>query len=378
MLVTAGTGAHAVAAVAVQAVALQVTGIATVASTHLGTLRRGEASARAVVRSGAGARAAKGRRRSGAGLAVGEWLQLIGRSVAAGLSLATERRGGLGLESGRAAGKAVVHAAKAAAAPEARLATTLSGAASAVISKSGAETRIALGRGLVEGAGGRGVVVRRVRRDSVRLAVHAALAAVWTEAPLAVARVVLVVVRVAVVGVIVTRVLLTVRLRLRSRSSLLLLRLLGLAGRVRCVVAAVLGIGSTSSDAWLTLRVLAEVVALLGGVVATKAALLGGSTVGLALTALLLTELLAVVVVVRVPIVLTRGVVRRIFAGRRAEGSAGLLRLWLRGRCRKVIERRLRGGCLLRERILRLGSRCGILRSSLAVTAELRIRSRRS
>jgi hypothetical protein len=268
-----------------------------------------------------------------------------------------------------------MHATEAAAAAETRLTATLSRIASAVISEARAQTRVAVSRGLVKGAGGRSVVIRRVRRDSVRLAIHASLATVRTEASLTVSRVVLVIVRVAVVGMVVARVLLTVRLRLGSRSSLLLLLgLLGLASRVRSVVAAVLGIGSARSKAGLALRVLAEVIRLLSCIVTTEPTLLGGSVVGLSLAALLLAELLAVVVVVGVAVVLTSSVVRGVLARRRAEGSCGLLRLGLRSGCREVVEGRLRGRGLLREGVLWLRSRGNILRSRLAISTKLCVR----
>jgi hypothetical protein len=208
---------------------------------------------------------------------------------------------------------------------------------------------------------------------SVGLAIHAALATtVGTKAALAVAGIVLVIVRVAVVGVVVARILLTVRLGLAARTGLLL-RLLSLVRGVRGVAAAVLRISSARSETGLlhaTLGVLAEVIVLLGSIVSTEAALLRGSTVGLALAALLLSVLLTVVVAVRVAVVLTGGVVGRVLARSRAEGPTGLLRLRLRGRSREVVEGGLSGRSLLREGILRLG--CGgILDSGLSIATKL-------
>lgn len=212
-----------------------------------------------------------------------------------------------------------------------------------------------------------------VRGVSVGLAIHAALATtIGAEATLAVAGIVLVIVRVAVVRVVVARILLAVRLRLAARTGLLL-RLLSLVRGVRSVGAAVLRISSTRSEAGLlhaALRVLAEVIVLLGSVVSTKAALLRGSTVGLALTTLLLSVLLTIVVAVGVAVVLTGGVVGRVLARSRAEGPTGLLRLRLRGRSREVVEGGLGGRSLLREGILRLG--CGgILDSGLSIATKL-------
>ena len=67
--------------------------------------------------------------------------------------------------------------------------------------------------------------VRGVGRDAVGLAIHAAFS-IGAETALLVTRVVLVIIRVAVVGVVVTRVLLSVGLRLRALTWLL-----GLLGR---------------------------------------------------------------------------------------------------------------------------------------------------
>ena len=202
-----------------------------------------------------------------------------------------------------------MHAAEAAAAAKTGLTSALSGVAAAIITQTRSNARITMSRRLVKSAG-RGCVI--VRGTSVGLSVHAVLAAVRAEAALAIARVVLVVVGVAVVWVVVTGILLAVRLGLRTRTSLLLLRLLRLAGRIGGVVAAVLSISSTRSKARLVvhaaLRVLAEAVGLLRGIVATETALLRAGVVRLALCTLLLSELLAIVVV-RVAVVLARGIV---------------------------------------------------------------------
>ena len=80
-----------------------------------------------------------------------------------------------------------------------------------------------------------------------------------------------------------------------------------------------------------TLGVLTQIIAL--RIVATKRPLLAlRQTFLLSLGTLLLAVSLVVVAVVRVPVLVIRSVVRGILAGRRAEGSAGLLLvLGLRG-----------------------------------------------
>lgn len=223
------------------------------------------------------------------------------------------------------------------------------------------------------------MIIRCVGGNAVRLTVHATLP-IWPKASLlAVSRVVLVVVGVAVVGVVVTRVLLSVCLRLRACTSgrLLRLLLLGLRGRVGGAVATVLAVASTAKSRLVmgrsALGVLAEVVRL-RSVVATEGSLLGcSSAVVLAMNSRLLSKLLAVEVVVRVSFLLVCGVVARVVVGRRAEGSTGLLSLRLRSRCREVVEWRLRNRrALLVEGIQWLGrgrggSSCSrVLRAGLA------------
>jgi hypothetical protein len=160
------------------------------------------------------------------------------------------------------------------------------------------------------------MVVRGVRRHGIGLAIHAALA-IWAKTPLIVARVVLVVVWVAVVGVVIAWVLLPVSLGLRAWASLLrltlrlLLRLL--AGRVGGAVATVVALGRTSAESRLVvgsaaLRILAQVILLLlHGIVATEPALLRRGAILLSMGRVL--PILLVVQIVRRAVLLASGVV---------------------------------------------------------------------
>lgn len=158
------------------------------------------------------------------------------------------------------------------------------------------------------------MIIRRIGRHLVGLAVHTALP-IWTESSLTISRVILVVVGIAVVGMVITGILLAVGLGLRSLSRLLLLlsRLLGLlllslGSRVGSAVAAVLGIHSTSTKSWLvvqtTLGILAKIIRLRSSI----AAILSLRSSGLLALSSLLAKLLAVVVV-GVSVGLVRGVV---------------------------------------------------------------------
>lgn len=125
------------------------------------------------------------------------------------------------------------------------------------------------------------------------------------------------IVGVTVVWVVVAGILLVMGLGLRALATLLLLRLLwlllllSLSRRVGGAVAAVLGVASTSESRLVveraTLRVLAEVVSL-GGAIATEGSLLRGGTVLLALSSLLSSKLV-VIVIVLASILLSCGVV---------------------------------------------------------------------
>lgn len=159
------------------------------------------------------------------------------------------------------------------------------------------------------------MVVGRIRRNTIGLSVHATLA-IGSKSSLAVSRVVLMVVRVAVVWVVISGVL-SVSLRLRARTSLLLrLLLLGLSDGVGGGVAAVLVLVA-AAESWLVvtraaLRVLAKVIGL-GGVVASKGSLLRGNALGLGMC-----SLLAIVLAVKgiwVSILLVGSVVGGVVAG---------------------------------------------------------------
>lgn len=159
------------------------------------------------------------------------------------------------------------------------------------------------------------MVVGRIRRNTIGLSVHATLA-IGSKSSLAVSRVVLMVVRVAVVRVVISGVL-SVSLRLRARTSLLLrLLLLGLSDGVGGGVAAVLVLVA-ATESWLVvtraaLRVLAKVIGL-GGIVASKGSLLRGNALGLGMC-----SLLAIVLAVKgiwVSILLVSSVVGGVVAG---------------------------------------------------------------
>lgn len=159
------------------------------------------------------------------------------------------------------------------------------------------------------------MVVGRIRRNTIGLSVHATLA-IGSKSSLAVSRVVLMVVRVAVVWVVISGVL-SVSLRLRARTSLLLrLLLLGLSDGVGGGVAAVLVLVA-AAESWLVvtraaLRVLAKVIGL-GGIVASKGSLLRGNALGLGMC-----SLLAIVLAVKgiwVSILLVGSVVGGVVAG---------------------------------------------------------------
>lgn len=152
-----------------------------------------------------------------------------------------------------------------AATTQSRLATSLASSGTAIVAETRAKTALSMQRRLGKGSRRRRVVVGSVRRDAIRLAVHASLA-IWTKTALTISGVVLVIVRVAVVGVVVTGILLTMRLRLRALSGLLALltllgwllsrRLslrLGLGDWVRSAGAAVLGIVRVSTESRLVM-----------------------------------------------------------------------------------------------------------------------------
>jgi hypothetical protein len=219
----------------------------------------------------------------------------------------------------------------------------------------------------------RGVIIGSVGSNAVRLAVHASLT-VWAEAPLSIARVVLLVVW--IVRMVVAGVLSVAMLRARSALCLLLLSLLsllsllclllGLGSRVGRRVAAVLGIG-TGTKARLVvrataLRVLAQAVAL-GSIIACHTLL----SIVLGVNALLLAKLLTIIVV-GITVLLVRGIVVGVVSRRRAECTLG-------GRLsssRKTVERGLRNGSsLLAEGIERLLGCSSFLGSCLAEAIEL-------
>lgn len=133
------------------------------------------------------------------------------------------------------------------------------------------------------------MVVGRIRRNAIGLSIHAALA-IRAKSSLAVSRVVLVVVRVAIVWVVVSGVL-SVSLGLRTWTSLLLRLLLlslsdGVGGRVAAVLVLVAAAESWLVMASAALRVLAKVIGL-GGIVASKRSLLRGNALGLGMCSLL-------------------------------------------------------------------------------------------
>lgn len=225
------------------------------------------------------------------------------------------------------------------------------------------------------------MVVGRVRRHTIGLSVHATLA-IRSKSSLTVSRVVLVVVRVAVVWVVVSGVLSSGSLRLRAGTSLLLRLLLlslsdGVGGRVAAVLVLVAAAESWLVVARAALRVLAKVIGL-GGIVTSKGSLLlRGNALGLGMC-----SLLAIVLAVKgiwVSVLLVSSVVGGVVARGRAESCTRLLCGRLGGLSRKIVKGWLRGGSLLVERIQRLLlSRGDVLRASLAKsTVLLDVRDRR-
>ena len=191
------------------------------------------------------------------------------------------------------------------------------------------------------------------------------------------------VVWVAVVRVAISRILSTVRLRLRARSTsrgllllgllltlLLLARLRALRRRIGSAVATVLAVVGSCSESGLAvhgaaLGVLAEVVAL-SRAVTPRATLLRGQGVVLASLLLLLLAKLLSVVVVGVSFMLARSVIGRIIGRSRGECPGWLLGLCLRGLRREVVEWWLRCCGLLAERVETLLAGPDVLRCYLA------------
>lgn len=220
VLVAAGTAGHTVAA-AVHVMSLQMTGVACVArSAHLRVLRRRETAlaAGSVVggRSGSRPTSQSWGRTRGVCLGVTKGLQVVGSPRCRRLVLAVERLA-LRLIGRRTTGEAIMGSTVAAGAgvAETRLAASLSRTRAAIVTQSGAEAAVTVKRGGRAGksARRRRVVIRSIRGHCIRLSIHATLATVGAEASLSVARVVLVIVRVAVVRVAVAGIL-SVGLRL--------------------------------------------------------------------------------------------------------------------------------------------------------------------
>lgn len=140
------------------------------------------------------------------------------------------------------------------------------------------------------------MVIGCIGRNAIRLSIDGTLAVRASKSCLAVSRVILVVVGVAIVWVAISGVL-SVSLRLRAGACLLLrLLLLSLSDGVRGGVAAVLVL-IAAAKSWLAvasgaLRVLAEVISL-RGIVASKGPLLRGNAFWLGMCSLL-AEVLAV------------------------------------------------------------------------------------
>lgn len=345
VLATTAGAAHAIAA-AVNIMSLKMTGVTAVTSAaNLGVLRWEAALAAGRIvgrRSGPGSTTKRGRRARGIRLAITKRLQLISRARRRGLVLAVVRLA-LGLQCGRTASIAVVGSAIAAGAS--RLTTSLARSRATVFTQSGAEAAVTVKRRRRAGksAGRRRVVVGSIGRHAIRLSIHATLTTVGAKATLPVSRVVLMVIRVAIVGVAVPWVL-TVGLRLRARHALLslltllallallaLLTLLaavlamllrlngGVGGRMTTVLAVARAAESRLVVQGATLRVLAEIVC---SIVPSKWPLLRGAVV-LAMSAILLLG----VGVVRSPLLMTRRVVVGVLARRGREGSTRLLTL---------------------------------------------------
>ena len=180
------------------------------------------------------------------------------------------------------------------------------------------------------------------------------------------------------------------RLRLRARSTLLLrllrsllllsllalllaLLLLRLRSGIGRRVATVLALAGAAESRLVVhrsaLRVLAEVISL--GIVPAKRSLLRRRAVMLAMGTL--GAVLLAVVVVRISVLLVRGVVVGVVARSRAERASWLLGRRLRRLGSVVVERRLRnGGALLVERVDRLlRGRCGLLGDTMAESTVL-------
>lgn len=206
------------------------------------------------------------------------------------------------------------------------------------------------------------MVVRtlRVHAILVGLAIAAALAIRAAAVALAVATVrlvhVLSIVRTRVVWVL--PIVVAVWLLMGAGLWLAVLAaglVLALRSRVRCVVAAVLGVssGSCSAEARLlgaALRVLADVVSLASTIRAESAA----GAVSLVLASTLLSVLLCVIVVVSVATGLLSVVVRGVVPWR-SRAEAALRTRSLRCRSREAVETgRSGGGVLLREAVVRL------------------------
>jgi hypothetical protein len=356
----------------VKTVALKVARVAAVATNVL--RRRETALSSRGIGSWSRASSAKGRRGARSSLWITKRrLQVISDSVAR-LTRAVEWLA-LSLERGGSAGKGVMDTAERAG-TETRLAGSLASSNTAVVTQTRCpQTTVSVERRLTESSRRGAVVIGRVGGHLVGLAIHTTLS-VGTKSSLTISRVVLVVVGVAVVGMVVTGILLAVWLGLRSLARLLLLlsRLLGLlllslGSRVGSAVAAVLGIHSTSTKSGLvvktTLGILAKIIRLRSSITAK----LSLRSSGLLALPSLLAKLLAVVVV-GVSVGLVCGVVGSIVVRRRAESGARLL--CLRGLGREIVEGGLRrGGALLGERIQRLLSCHGVLGTSLTEAAVL-------
>lgn len=363
VLAGSGTAAHSIAA-SVDVVSLQIAGVAAVTSSsaHLRVLRRETASTtgrvvggRSRARSTTTTTTKRWRWARGVRLGIAEGLQVISRARCGRLVLAVE---GLALRLVRrgTASEAVMCSAETATS-ETRLATSLARTSAAIFAQSGAKAALAMkGRGSAKSAGRRRVVIGSIGGHSIRLAIHATLAAIRTEAALPVARVVLVIVRVAVVRVTVSGVL-SMGLRLRTWRALLrllgllaLLRLLALlallplllclGGRVGRRVTTILAVVRAAESRLVVqraaLRVLTETI---GSIVAGVRALLGDTVVQAMGT--LLGAVLLPICVVGGSLLLVGSVVVGVLAGRRGKGSAGLLTLRLASRGGVVVEWRL-------------------------------------
>jgi hypothetical protein len=188
----------------VKTVALEVAGIAAVTTDILGRRETALSSRGVGGRSGTGS--AQRGRRTGGSLRIAERLQVISCSVAR-LARAVERLA-LGLERRGSTGKGVMNTAERAA-TETWLAASLGGSHAAVVTQTRAKATIPVKRSLAESSRRRSLVIWCIGGDAIGLAVHTALS-IWTKSALAVSRVILVIVRVAIVGVVVAGILLAV------------------------------------------------------------------------------------------------------------------------------------------------------------------------